>query len=353
MIAQALRGQCSCRKIWDLRDSGLNGYFPTRKMDIKELDFVLAALGVTDLAGQPATSGERDYDYMTRLDGLLMLAAGERERLGELLQAAERITGSQLEEALAEQRRSGRKLGEILIDRSSLTAAEREVVLEFQRRQAGQSPTAGKFCLGNILVATGQITRQQLADALKWQADRGGRLGTSLVACGHANERQVIHGLSLQRKLIVAVLIAAMSLVSAPAVQNAYAEPHTTKLTVMARVATFFRMQVDHQVAALTITAGDIERGYVEVPAASNFSVITNTQEGYVIDFRPRSDVFRSVLVTGLQSPIEIGAQGGIAAQNVPHGRTTFHQLGYRFLLRPDLQPGSYPWPLEISVRAA
>lgn len=320
-------------------------------MDIEELDMVLNALGVADLAGRPALSGEGDD--MTRLDGLLMLAAGERERLGELLQAAERITGSQLEEALEEQRRSGRKLGEILVERSSLTAAEREVVLEFQRRQAGQSPTAGKLYLGNILVATGQIARQQLVDALKWQADHGGRLGAALVACGHASERQVAHALSLQHKLVVAVLIAAMSLVSAPAVQNANAEPHTTKLTVMARIATFFRMQVDYQVAALTITARDIEHGYVEVPAASNFSVVTNTQGGFVIDFRPRSDVFRSVLVTGLQNPVELGAQGGTAMNNAPHGRTTFHQLGYRFLLRPDLQPGSYPWPLEISVRSA
>jgi hypothetical protein len=320
-------------------------------MDIKELDKVLAALGVTDLGGKPAISGERDH--VNRLDGLLMLAAGERERLGVLLQAAERISGSQLDEALEEQRRSGRKLGEILINRSSLTMPERDVVLEFQRRQAGQSPTDGKLYLGNLLVATRQITLQQLVDALKWQADHGGQLGAALVARGHATERQVTHGLSLQRKLIVVALIAAMSLVSASAVQNAYAGPQTTKLTVMAKIATFFRMQVDYQVAALTITARDIERGYVEAPAASNFSVITNTQDGFVIDFRPRSDVFRSVLVTGLQSPIEIGAQGGIAAQNVPHGRTTFHQLGYRFVLRPDLQPGSYLWPLEISVRAA
>jgi hypothetical protein len=166
-------------------------------------------------------------------------------------------------------------------------------------------------------------------------------------------ERQVTHPRSLQRKLVMAVLIGAISLVSAPAVKNAYAQSHTTKLTVMARVAAFFRMQVGHQAAALTITASDVERGYVEVPAASNFSVITNARDGFVIDFRPRSDVFRSVLVTGLQDPIEIGAEGGTAMHNVPHGRTTFHQLGYRFLLRPDLQPGSYPWQLQISVRSA
>jgi hypothetical protein len=127
----------------------------------------------------------------------------------------------------------------------------------------------------------------------------------------------------------------------------------TTRLMVMARVATFFRMQVEHQESALRITALDIERGYIIVPAASSFSVITNAQDGLIVDFRPRSDVFRSVVVTGLQGPVELGPQGGSAIHNAPHGRTTLHQLGYRFTLRPGLRPGDYPWPLEISVRSA
>lgn len=121
----------------------------------------------------------------------------------------------------------------------------------------------------------------------------------------------------------------------------------------MARIATFFRMQVEHQTASLTVTAGDIERGYVEVSAASNFSVITNTLDGFIIDFRARSDVFLSVLVTGLQNSFEFGARGGTAVNNAPRGRTSYHQLGYRFVLPPDLPPGNYPWPLEISVRSS
>ena len=307
-------------------------------MRVNELDAVMSALGVGTDRGQP--SG---------LDDVLSLAAGERQRLGELLCAAERVTPTQREEVLAEQRRSGRKLGEILIDRSNLAASECEAVLEFHRRLAGQGPTAGKLFLGNLLVVTGQITRQQLVDALKHQSDHGGRL----VVCGHATPHQITRGLSLQRKRIVAVLIAALALVSGPAVQNAQAEGNTAKFTVKARIATFFRMQVEHQTESLTVTASDIARGYVEVPAASNFSVITNTLDGFIIDFRPRGDLFRSALVTGLHGAVEIGNRGGTVLYNAPHGRTSFHQLGYRFMLRPDLQPGNYPWPLEISVRSA
>src|SRR5271170_1088982 len=56
----------------------------------------------------------------------------------------------------------------------------------------------------------------------------------------------------------------------------------TTTMRVTARVLSFFRMQVDYQATALTVTPNDIARGYVEAPAATNFSVITNTQDGFV-----------------------------------------------------------------------
>jgi|HubBroStandDraft_1064217.scaffolds.fasta_scaffold653672_1 hypothetical protein len=131
------------------------------------------------------------------------------------------------------------------------------------------------------------------------------------------------------------------------------AEAATTTLRVTAKVLSFFRMQVDYQATALTVTPNDIARGYVEAPAATNFSVETNTQEGYIIDFRPRGNLFNSVVITGLPQPVAIGPQGGSAQYDLAHGRTTTHQLSYRFLLRPDVQPGSYGWPLEISVRSA
>jgi hypothetical protein len=131
------------------------------------------------------------------------------------------------------------------------------------------------------------------------------------------------------------------------------AEAASTTLRVTATVLSFFRMQVAYQATVLTVTPNDIARGYVEVPAATNFSVVTNTQNGFLIDFRPRSELFNSAVITGLPQPVEIGAQGGSALYNIAHGRTTTHQLSYRFMLRPDVQPGSYGWPLEISVRSA
>ena len=52
------------------------------------------------------------------------MAAPQKFRLGDLLVQSELITDEQLQEALREQRTSGRKLGKVLIDKEWLTEAQ-------------------------------------------------------------------------------------------------------------------------------------------------------------------------------------------------------------------------------------
>ena len=179
--------------------------------NMRDLIGILAALGVSE--AMKLVSALNLVNYLGYADGLQLLAAGERQKLGELLQAAQRLSGTQIEDALAEQRRGGLKLGEILVQRGLLSAAERDVVLAFQQRQSGEARNVAKLHLGNVLVANRAITREQLADTLLWQSVHGGRLGESLIAAEHLSEHQVKNGLQLQRKLIAAVLLAALALV--------------------------------------------------------------------------------------------------------------------------------------------
>ena len=174
---------------------------------------ILAALGVSK--AMKLVSALNIVNYLGYAGGLQLLAAGERQRLGDLLLAAKRVSGAQLEDALAAQRRSGAKLGEILMQRGLLCAAERDVLLAFQQRQSGEARNATKLCLGNVLVANHAITREQLADTLQLQSVHGGRLGEALVAAGHLSGQQVENGLQLQRKLVAAVLLAALAHASA------------------------------------------------------------------------------------------------------------------------------------------
>ncbi len=318
--------------------------------DEEQLADILAALGASRIEGASAAQG--GANRALALERVLTLAAGARQRIGELLEATERITRSQLEQALEEQRRAERKLGDILIENGLLTPAERDVLLEFQRRQAGADPQAGKLYLGRILVATGQITRSHLADALKWQAEHGGRLGEALIAAGRATHEQVTRGLTLQRKLVVAALIAALSLACAPAVQDASAAQKSASLQVSATVIASARLRIDHQQAQLSVTSEDIARGYVDVPAGSRFSVATNSRTGYFVDFHPRVGVFASVQIDGLGSAVQLGADGGTVSHGNDGLRSVPHELSYRFYLKPALTPGNYEWPLLLAVRA-
>lgn len=317
------------------------------KNDGKELGAVLKALGV--VAPVDFVSGSGVENHISQLDDLLELAAGERQRIGELLCAAERISAVQLEAALAEQRRSGGMLGDVMVGMGLLAQHELDVVLEFQNRQASLATSTGKLRLGNLLVATGQITNQQLCAALKRQKTHGERLGDALVACGYATPKQVEHGLSLQQRLVANALIAAIALAALP-MPPAEAGQANASLQVSAIVIANARVQTDYQATQLTITESDVAQGYIDVPAASRFSVLTNSRSGYLTEFLPIGDVFQAVQIRGMGHTTQLGADGGTVIQR--GALNMIHELSYRFILRSGLQPGNYPWPLALSVRA-
>jgi hypothetical protein len=114
----------------------------------------------------------------------------------------------------------------------------------------------------------------------------------------------------------------------------------------------FFRLQVQYQAAVFSVARDDIERGYIDVAAASRFSIASNSRAGYVVDFFPIGDLFSAVIINGLSAAVELSSDGGTVnvMQLATSPLTEARVLAYRFLLRPELQPGIYPWPLKLSV---
>jgi hypothetical protein len=123
--------------------------------------------------------------------------------LGELLVDRDVLDETQLEVALAEQRRTGRLLGQILVGAGYLTAVSLALALadqhgvELRRRRntdwvepetpAPEPPSKPQEWrpLGTLLVEGGFVTREQLEQALAEQRhDPGRRLGEILVAGG-------------------------------------------------------------------------------------------------------------------------------------------------------------------------
>jgi hypothetical protein len=69
--------------------------------------------------------------------------------------------------------------------------------------------------LGDILVANGQITREQLAAALASQRQSGRRLGDELVAAGYVTRSVVSRALRIQRRVTFAAMCSTVAELSA------------------------------------------------------------------------------------------------------------------------------------------
>jgi hypothetical protein len=315
----------------------------------------MGALDPIDLTVALSVQGE-----LSSAQGALRSAAGGRQLLGTLLLSAKRITPEQLDQALAEQIRTGEKIGAILIRRGSLSREELDAVLAFQEHQGKGAEAPSSLRLGEILVATGQITRRQLDLALSRQGTTGGKLGELLVESGYVAPQQVSCGLAIQKKLVTAALMAALSMAASMeatsqevAGMGTSAGRDSAKVEVSATVLPRTTLTVRSQPRMLVVTREDIRRGYVEVPAASRIEVVSNDPRGYLLVFENHAGpeaLFREVIIEGLGRQVQIGPSGGW----IPRTETLSPmaaELSYRFSLAEDARPGTYPWPLSLSTR--
>jgi hypothetical protein len=157
-----------------------------------------------------------------------------------------------------------------------------------------------------------------------------------------------------QSRPVSAALVAVISFAAGCPTPAQAAGSISQTITVTARVAPWVKLNLEHQKMQLTVTPDDVAGGYVEVPAASRFTVTTNNRAGYTLNFQPYAVIFRSVAVHGPGVSVEFGAGGGTVIQSGAEAgiMRTQLELGYRFYLAESVQAGSYSWPLSLSVSA-
>ncbi len=289
---------------------------------------------------------------LTRLDDELKLAAGIRYRLGEMLLQAGRITHDKLEAAIAEQRSNGEKLGRVLI-KMGLDLGELDVALEFQQRQATKEPSFGLLRFGELMVATGLITREQMAASLLRQKLTGKKLGEDLVAEGLVRPHQIAHTLQFQQKLVSAALATALTLGSFTA--SATGRTGSSRLaapTVAAATAKQATLKVLAQPDQVTITAEDINRGYVDIPSRLLAEIKNSSLSGYMLVFENDGDFVHHIYIKGLGTDIRLDGKGGVITQPfaAPVETESTLTIGFRFMLADHARPGSYDWPVQVSV---
>jgi hypothetical protein len=279
------------------------------------------------------------------------LAAGIRKFLGELLIQARRITSQQLELALIEQQQTGEKLGEVLVRLGFVTRSELDALLKFQQHQDTETRPLGRLRLGEILVATNQISRDQLNDSLARQRVSQKKLGEILVEAGYIQPHQLSHGLKLQNRLLTGALVALLSLAPLSNVQSAEPVQQDSIGPKLAEEAqTLTAMKVVYQTSELVITRADILRGYIDIPVAAHIEIQNNNLPGYLVVFEGLSEPFKEVIVKGLGKEVRVNSNGTWIAQPYNGRDPLMVELSYRFILSENVQPGTYAWPLTISV---
>lgn len=294
---------------------------------------------------------ERVCAQWVTLEDILNTAAGPREPIGELLVKAKRIAPAQLDEALADQRQSGQKLGQILVKRGWLSEPELAALLAFQERLGTPGvQRAGPLQLGNLLVTAGDITSEQLRDAVTRHRESNKRIGEVLVDAGYVSGQRIAQRLNLQRALLGVALTAVFMLSVVPGTARAnQTAKATAHMRVSANVLPYTRLDVQSQNAMLKVAAEDVARGYVDVKAGTRLKARTNDRNGFSVRFNPRARVFDKAKISGLGNDVEIGPEGGSIHQPYA-GPETDIQLSYRFFLADGVAPGDYPWPVQISA---
>jgi hypothetical protein len=289
--------------------------------------------------------------YLNQLNQTVVLTSDEHRYLIELLNKSAINVVQQHNQDVREHKRGYLQPNARLINKVRLLPSKRVVAKRIEPHPDVVVPVSGKFALGNILVANGEISELQLKLALTQQTKTGRKLGEELITAGHVSSGQVESGLLMQRKLVACALAATVGLSPIVATPTEAAQT-SAAMGVSVTVVAHAKMQTVFQETQLNISKDDIARGFVEVEAASRFSVSTNSQTGYLMEFYPVGEIFDSVQIGGLGSPVHIGADGGAIVQRGQLLASFTHELSFRFTLRQDLVPGNYPWPLQLSVRA-
>ena len=139
---------------------------------------------------------------------------------------------------------------------------------------------------------------------------------------------------------IVVLLIATAPLVAGAGDSRA-------QFSVTATVSARASVEPLSQPALLSISADDVERGYVDVAAA--YRVSSNDPSGYLMRLAPRIGLTRSVEVAGLSTPVVMTDQVVEVIQPAAR-RPQRLDLRFRLVLDEKAVPGTYAMPVQVSV---
>lgn len=120
---------------------------------------------------------------------------------------------------------------------------------------------------------------------------------------------------------------------------------------VSAQVAPMARLETLAMPAGFQVSPADALRGYVSVGQPVRVRVYSNSRAGYQLDVRNLASELPGLSFSGLGQDVDLPGEGGTIVQRWDAARSASLVLYFRFRLPPGLQPGNYPWPVQLQVR--
>lgn len=126
-----------------------------------------------------------------------------------------------------------------------------------------------------------------------------------------------------------------------------------TTVNLHATVVERTSLKIQHQIPHLVITRKDVQQGYADVPEGTMFEVKSNNPLGYLLYFEslegPTYNYFNAINVIADGKEVQLSPSGGYILK--PYVRDGVRmKVSYRFLLSQNAKPGTYSWPLVVSV---
>ena len=109
------------------------------------------------------------------------------------------------------------------------------------------------------------------------------------------------------------------------------------------------KMRLLAQALHIRVDEEDLLRGFVDMECAAVIELRSHSR--CRIAFEPTASWFNLVHVYGFPRAIDVGPEGGAFVRPLERQRASLYQLSFRFELRADALPGTYRWPLAVSLR--
>ena len=141
---------------------------------------------------------------------------------------------------------------------------------------------------------------------------------------------------------------ALMLLLALPA-QTAKAESSSATMTVSVQVIARAIATVESAPAQLEVTAADVARGYVDLPAQIVVRVKTNSRNGYVLQTTNVSSAFRAIELRSGTALFDVRVETFMQRPWVETGDVL--EISGRAWLDAGATPGTYALPVRFEAR--